>query len=118
MRAMKLSRLGAGAGLTIVLLTAWLGACSTTDNEVCGADGIKNGICQSGPTCPSGSSVIAIADPSDQCPSTNRAGGTDYICCGPTSSTGGGSTTSTTTTTTTTPDAASTSTASEGGTQG
>jgi len=60
----------------------WLGACGT-DNEACGVNGLKNGTCQVGPTCPSGSDIILIADPSDACPLSNAPGGENYVCCGP-----------------------------------
>ncbi len=84
----RLGRIGAGATLTSLLLVAWLGACSSEATEVCGTNGVKNGTCQLGPTCPSGSVEIPISDPADECPGTNAQGVASYLCCGPT--TGGG----------------------------
>ena len=85
MRRMKLSRLGAGTTLAIVAFLASLvsmqGACTTNGNEACGIDGIKNGICQVGPTCPSDQTELNISDPSDSCPASNGVGGETYICC-------------------------------------
>jgi hypothetical protein len=129
MRAMTFSRIGAGATLATVILTAWLGACSS-DNESCGAAGMpKTGTCEQGTTCPSGMVEIMIADPADQCPATNSAT-QSYICCGPMGSSGTGATTtttgnvdggsSTTKTTTTTADgsASATATTDAGATKG
>jgi hypothetical protein len=81
MRAMKLSRLGAGTGLSLFVLTAWLGACSPNTDEACGNNGLKNGVCRQVTTCPSGSTEIPISDPSDMCPESNSTGTTSYICC-------------------------------------
>jgi hypothetical protein len=85
MRRMKLSRLGAGTTLAIVAFMASLvsmqGACNTNGNEACGINGVKDGICQVGPTCPSDSAELVISDPSDSCPASNGAGGESYICC-------------------------------------
>lgn len=80
MRRMKLSRIGAGASFAIVVLTAWLGACSSGE-EPCGNAGVKNGVCQTGPTCPSGSVELLTSDPVDSCPSSNSPSGENYICC-------------------------------------
>jgi hypothetical protein len=83
MRAMKLSRLGAGAFLSIAVLTI-LGACSSGNDEniPCGIHGVQNGTCQQGATCPSGSTLLMISDPSDECPQGNVPAD-DYVCCVP-----------------------------------
>ncbi len=83
MRRMKLSRIGAGTTLATVILTAWLGACSTNSNESCGNAGNWNGTCEQGTTCPTGMVEINVTEsPATSCPGTNAAGGS-YICCGP-----------------------------------
>jgi len=79
MRRMTLSRLGVGAVLSTVILTLWLGACSNGD-EACGINGNKNGICRQGPTCPSGSSLLLISNPPDECPQGDDPT-SDYVCC-------------------------------------
>jgi hypothetical protein len=83
MAAMNLSRLGAGTTLAVAILTAWMGACAN-GVEVCGVEGFKNGTCQVGPSCPSGSAELLISDPSDSCPASNSPAGLVYICCVPT----------------------------------
>jgi hypothetical protein len=85
MRAMKLSRLAAGTSVAIVILTAWLGACTTTGTEPCGPESNKNGTCEEGTTCPSGTYPLNVTDPVDECPGSNGANGENYICCAPTS---------------------------------
>jgi hypothetical protein len=62
MRRMKLSRLVVAASLTLAFLTVWLGACSSGE-EPCGENGVKNGVCQVGPTCPAGSAEEPTPDP-------------------------------------------------------
>jgi hypothetical protein len=95
MRRMKLSRVAAGTTLATVVLTVWLGACSSNSNESCGADGMTNGTCEVGPSCPSGMVEINTTEsPATACPGSNGSGGTNYVCCGP-ESTGGGSSTTT-----------------------
>src|SRR5665213_1179901 len=91
MRRMKLSRLGLGTTLAFVAFIASVasmgGGCEANYQEPCGVNGVKNGTCQPGPTCPSGSVEIPISDPSDGCPAndmpgtTTTAAGTIYICC-------------------------------------
>jgi hypothetical protein len=76
MRRMKLSRLGVGTSLAIGALTAWLGACSSNNTESCGKDGVINGTCQAGTSCPSGSAIELLSDPVNSCPDT-------YVCCVP-----------------------------------
>ena len=101
MRRMKLSRLGVGTSLGVLALLGSLvsmqGACTTNGDEACGNNGVKNGICQVGPTCPSGSVEILISDPSDECPGSNGAGGESYICCNSNPGTGSGASDSGTT---------------------
>ncbi len=77
---MNTSRLGAGAALSFLILTTWLGACNNGD-VACGVAGVKNGICRTGPTCPTGQTEIPISDPADECPTSATHGGTFYICC-------------------------------------
>jgi hypothetical protein len=93
MRAMnfpRLARHGVVAVLTSSLL-AVVGACSDSSNEACGNNGIKNGVCDQGTTCPSGTAWLNITSPADECPDT-------YLCCVPTtlgSAAGSGASTST-----------------------
>jgi hypothetical protein len=91
---MRLSRIGAGATLAIVILTAWLGACSSTDNEVCGIGGAKNGTCEQGAACPSGMAQIMTTDPADMCPGSNSTG-SNWVCCESSSAAASSSTTTT-----------------------
>jgi hypothetical protein len=83
MRAMNLSRLGVGSALILGVLTAWIGACSSNSAQSCGIGGLQNGTCQAGPTCPTGSALIAIVDPFDMCPTTYAVGNVQAICCSP-----------------------------------
>jgi hypothetical protein len=77
---MKLSRIGVGATLALGVFTAWLGACGSS-SQACGVGGVLNGTCQSGSTCPAGSSVIEIVDPFDMCPTSYNPGGSQAVCC-------------------------------------
>jgi hypothetical protein len=79
---MKFPRLCVGAVLASAVFSMWLGACSD-DDEACGNDGVKNGVCQAGPTCSTGSVELPISSPADSCPANNGAGGAIYICCVP-----------------------------------
>ena len=77
----RLFRYSLGTLLTSGLLAVCLGACSSSSNEACGVNGLQNGTCQLGPTCPSGTVVLPIADPEDECPGNPAQGG--YQCCVP-----------------------------------
>jgi hypothetical protein len=82
MGAMRSVRLGLGAALALSILTTWLGACSSSATA-CGANGNKNGTCQSGPACSTGSREIPISDPFDMCPGAGDLGGPQGVCCEP-----------------------------------
>jgi len=92
MRAMNLPR-PARASLATLILTgcavSLFGACTTNGEEVCGINGVKNGTCEVGPTCPSGSVLLPISDPVDECPGSNAPAGVTYICCVPESASSG-----------------------------
>ncbi len=91
MRRMTLTRLGAGALLSLGILTVWLGACAS-GNESCGLHGSEYpagapGTCHQGTTCPTGTTFLNISDPADECPQSGNPD-TSYICCVPSSDSG------------------------------